>query len=204
MLTVDHDGDSVESDLLGGVLECPGCGGRLRPWSWARPRRIRHGVGTDFRVVVHRPRRARCVGCKVTQVLLPVGLAGRRADEAAVIAVAIEAKAVNGFGYRRVAALVGRPPSTVRGWLRAVAAAAPAMVGTFTALVLRDAGDAAGLWPAPAPAGIGAVVGIVAAYAHVIAERRGVDMVTWQVAGLAAVGPWFFCAPWWRKTINTS
>lgn len=38
------------------------------------------------------PRRARCAGRKVTQVLLPVGLAGQPADEAAVIAAPLKAK----------------------------------------------------------------------------------------------------------------
>ena len=37
MLTVSHDSVVVELDLLVGRVACPDCGGRLRPWGWARP-----------------------------------------------------------------------------------------------------------------------------------------------------------------------
>jgi hypothetical protein len=33
--------DRVETDLAAGVIACPGCGGRLRPWGHARARRVR-------------------------------------------------------------------------------------------------------------------------------------------------------------------
>jgi hypothetical protein len=41
----------------------------------------------------------------------------RRADVAAVIGSALAAKAT-GAGHRRIAAALGRPAETVRGWLR--------------------------------------------------------------------------------------
>jgi len=47
MITVNDDVVSVASDLFGGRIFCPGCGGRLRPWGWARQRLIRHGIGAD-------------------------------------------------------------------------------------------------------------------------------------------------------------
>lgn len=204
MLTVDHDEVSVESDLFAGVLKCPGCGGRLRPWSFARSRRIRHGLGFEMVLVVHRPRRGRCAVCAATHVLLPVVLAARRADEAAVIARAVALKAVAGTGHRKLADWLGRPVSTVRGWLRAVAVSAAAMTAVFTGLLLRDAPDAASVWPAPVAAGISAALVVVEAYAQVFAGRWAVDMVAWHVVGLSAVGPWFFSAPWWLKATNTS
>ncbi len=83
-----------------------------------------------------------------THVLLEAGLAARRADTAAVIASAIEAKAATGHGHRVIAALLGRAASTVRGWLRAFAASAGPITEVFTALSHRDGADAAGLWPA--------------------------------------------------------
>lgn len=197
MLTVNHAGSSVEADLTAGRLLCPGCGGVLRPWGWARRRLVRHGTGPGHRSVPVRPRRARCAGCAGTHVLLGAGWAARRADAAQVIAAAIEAKVAGGAGHRPIAVWLGRPASTVRGWLRAFSTAASAIARVFTGLVHRDGADAAGLWPAPAPTATAAALAAVAAYARVIADRFAVVSVPWQMAGLAAVGPFFFSAGWW-------
>ena len=110
MVTVEADQVRVESRLTGGQLDCPGCQGVLAPWGWARPRGVR-GVGWL------RPRRARCGGCLVTHVLLPVTVLLRRADAAEVIGAALMARSA-GLGHRRIAARLGAPASTVRGWLR--------------------------------------------------------------------------------------
>lgn len=107
--------DQVETDLAAGVLACPSCGGVLRPWGHAASRRVRQLDGTTHTM---RPRRARCAGCRATQVLLPGSLLPRRADATDVIGAALLAKA-QGRGWRRIAAELGRPPSTVRRWLRA-------------------------------------------------------------------------------------
>lgn len=124
-------------------------------------------------------------------------MAARRADSAQVMAAAIEAKVAGGMGHRRIAVWLGRPASTVRGWLRAFASAASAIARVFTGLVFRDGADAAGFWPAPAPTATAAALAAVAAYAEVIANRFAVGMVPWQTAGLASVGPFFFSAGWW-------
>src|SRR5680860_1415142 len=116
MLTVNDDVCSVSVDLFGGRIVCPDCGGRLRAWGWARQRLIRHGIGSDRRLVREHPRRGRCADCGATHVLLSVNLAARRADGAAVIAAAIEAKIVEGAGHRVIACRLDRPASTVRGW----------------------------------------------------------------------------------------
>ncbi len=197
MLTVNVDACSVESNLVGGRLGCPGCGGRLRPWGHARARVVRHGTGAGRALVRHRPRRARCAGCGATHVLLEIGLAARRADTAAVIAAGIEAKTAGGVGHRVIAARLGRPVSTVRGWLRSFAASAGGITGAFTALVHRDAPDAAALWPVAARTVLGRAVAAVMAYAGVLAARFGIVTPPWQVAGLGAAGPWFFSAGRW-------
>ena len=200
MLTVNDDVSSVSADLFAGRFLCPGCGGRLSPWGWARQRRIRHGIGADRRNADERPRRGRCTGCGATHVLLSINLAARRADGVAVIAAAIEAKWAQGVGHRVIAARLGRPVSTVRGWLRAFATSATAITGVVTSLVGRDASDAAALWPAPAATAAGQAVSVLMAYGRVLASRFGVVMVPWHGAGLAVVGPWFFSASWWAAT----
>lgn len=113
-MTVEADLVLVEARLVSGQLACPGCGGSLRPWGWARARRVRGVVG------VLRPRRARCVGCLLTHVLLPVTVLLRRAYAADVIGVAVTARAA-GVGHRGAGAGSGVPVATVRGWLRRLA-----------------------------------------------------------------------------------
>lgn len=116
MVTVEVDGGRVEARLVSGGIGCPCCvGGVLARWGYARSRPI---VGEADRV---RPRRARCRGCGVTHVLLPVSLLLRRAYPAMVVFSALIAKA-QGAGFRRIAEGLGVPDSTVRGWLRAMAA----------------------------------------------------------------------------------
>jgi hypothetical protein len=69
--------------------------------------------------VTLQPARARCTGCATTHVLLPAELQVRRADTTEVIGNALIHKA-NGLGFRRIAARIDRPESTVRRWLRRV------------------------------------------------------------------------------------
>jgi transposase-like protein len=108
------DIEQADTDLLAGALTCPRCSAALRPWSSAATRRIRWLDGSYHPV---RPRRARCSGCRATQVLLPAWCLPRRADAAEVIGAALVAKA-GGQGHRAIARDLGRPVSTVRRWLR--------------------------------------------------------------------------------------
>lgn len=199
MVTVGDDVSVVELDLGGGRLACPGCGGRLRPWGWAQPRGIREGWGQAATVERHRPRRARCVGCGGTHVLLAASLAARRADGVGVIAAAVEAKVVLGRGHRWIAAWLGRPASTVRGWLRAFASAAGAITVAFMALTVRDAPDAAALWPRPSRDAARALA-VLGAYAAAVGQRFGLGTVTWARAGITATSGWLFSAAWWART----
>ncbi len=104
MVTVEADAAGVERRLAEGLIGCPGCGGRLAGWGRARPRVVR-GLEGVRRLV---PRRARCRGCKVTHVLLPVFVLVRRADTVEVIGAAVTARA-GGAGVRTIAAGLGRP-----------------------------------------------------------------------------------------------
>jgi hypothetical protein len=101
MLMVGVDEVAVESDLLGGRLVCPNCDGELRPWWFARARKLRNGDG-DLRI---RPRRAICQGCRTTHVLLPVVGLLRRRDLAEVIGQVLVALA-EGLGQAVRACLI--------------------------------------------------------------------------------------------------
>lgn len=131
MVTVEVDQVLVESRLATGGVSCPVCPGVLVPWGWARPRAVR-GVGQL------RPRRGRCSSCLVTHVLLPVTVLLRRADAAAVIWVALVARAA-GRGHRKIAALLRVPASTVRGWLRRMGTRLE-QVRTYFVMAARRAG----------------------------------------------------------------
>lgn len=130
MLMVDTDSVVVERLLLAGELGCPSCGGVLRPWGHARWRVSRR----EQAAVRHRPRRASCTGCAKTHVLLSTAWLSRRADAVSVIGAALLAKAT-GSGHRPIAAALGRPESTVRGWLRRFGALAEVVRVFFTRLL---------------------------------------------------------------------
>jgi hypothetical protein len=89
VLTVGEDAAEVERRLVARELMCPACAGVLAGWGHARQRVIRGESGG----VSVRPRRAWCRGCRVTHVLLPVGVLLRRADSVGVVGAAITARA---------------------------------------------------------------------------------------------------------------
>jgi hypothetical protein len=179
VLTVGVDGAEVEGQLAGGELECPGCGGVLARWGWARTRVLRGGRGP----VRLRPRRARCRGCGVTHVLLPVFALLRRADLAEVIGAALAAKAA-GAGARPIAVVLGRPAGTVRGWLRRFASRTGPVRAFFTRLLVEVGVDP--VPPAQARSGFADAVAAVAG-ACVAAVSR------WPAIG--EVPPWWLaCA----------
>src|SRR5665648_1202167 len=90
-------------------MACPECGGVLTRWGHGRIRTVR-ALGSD--TVTVQPSRVRCTACLKTQVLLPAELHLRRADTTQVIGNALLHKA-NGLGFRRIAARMDRPESTV-------------------------------------------------------------------------------------------
>jgi hypothetical protein len=119
MLSIAVSPERVEADLAAGTLACPDCGGRLTPWGHARSRQVRMLDG----VRSFTPRRACCRGCATTHVLCPSWSVPRRRDAAEVIGQALS-DAARGEGHRPIAMRLGRPPATVRGWLRAARARA--------------------------------------------------------------------------------
>jgi Homeodomain-like domain len=162
VLMVETDPDRVEQALGAGELACPrsGCGGVLGGWGWARGRWRRGRGGTWQRV---RPRRGRCQGCRATHVLLPVSGLLRRLDLAEVVGQALVARAQQA-SLRQIAADLGVPLSTVRGWLGRFVQRAALIAGHFARLAA---------WLEP---GVGA------------AEPRGSPLVGAVAAiGLAAV-----------------
>lgn len=96
------------------MLRCPDCGGALRPWGRARTRTVRDLGGEPLTV---RPDRARCTACSATHVMLDAAVLPNRAYTVRVVGRALLG-AARGHGHRRLAAELGIPQGTVRGWLR--------------------------------------------------------------------------------------
>jgi len=180
VLMVSGDPDRVESELVAGVLRCSGCGDRLAPWAHARWRNVR-SAGGERRI---RPRRGRCVSCGVTHVLLPDDLLVRRRDEVEVIGAALVAHA-GGEGHRPVAARLGVPASTVRGWLRRFRSRAVVIAAFFTqwALVLSPGSDP----PSPSGTPVGDAVEAVGVATRAAVIRFG-PRAAWPTAGRLSGG----------------
>ena len=117
LLIVDAESEVVERDLRAGRLACPGCGSPVAPRGLARPRPVRVAGGVPAERLWLRPRRARCRGCGAWHVLLPCVCLCRRLDAVEVIGRAL-LLAAGGLGFRPIAAELGVPESTVRGWVR--------------------------------------------------------------------------------------
>jgi hypothetical protein len=192
VVTVGGDAAAVERRLVERGLACPGCSGVLAGWGYARPRVVRD----SGRVLRVRPRRTRCAGCGVTHVLLPAGLLLRRADTAAVIGAALQARA-GGAGHRRIAAGLDRSAETVRGWLRRFADRVEAVRRLFTVLLRAVAADPV----MPEPAGSGwadALAAIGAAAAAVAGRFPALVVFTLPVWGwVSAVSGGRLLAPGW-------
>lgn len=199
MITVTGDARSVESSMSAGALVCPDCSGRLALWGRARHRLIRDGMGADEVGVEVHPRRVRCRGCGVTHVLLDDRFALRRADSAAVIAFAIERSVALGEGVRKIAERVGRPVTTVRGWVRAFRVTASTLADWCASLVVVGAVDAAAVWPTASRAHTERALSMLTAYAAVVADRVGVVSVAWQTVGLRSTNSKLWCASFWER-----
>lgn len=177
--------------LEAGELACEACRGRLRPWGWARERVVRF-CDRDERL---RPRRSRCAGCAATHVLLPVVCLLRRVDAVEAIGAALVAKAA-GTGHRPIAARLGRPATTVRGWLRRFAELAARWRAVFTRWALRLDPS----WEPPPPSGsaVADAVGAIGV-AGAAGVRRFGPREPWQLTASISAGHLLS-----RQSINTT
>jgi hypothetical protein len=195
LLTVGPDPAVVEQLLAGGLLRCPDCAGVLARWGHVARRFVRDSAGVVERI---RLRRTICPlsdgdGCGRTHVLLPAFLLGRRLDVVEVIWSALRA-CVDGLGWRRLAAVVGRPASTVRGWTARARVRAGWIRDRFTqlehVLVAADGGDMTRV--APAGSGLGDAVAQIGVCLAALRRARPVVLSAMSVARTVAVlsGGW--------------
>ncbi|GAA0969584.1 hypothetical protein GCM10009555_016970 [Acrocarpospora macrocephala] len=106
--------DAARAALAKGMLSCPACPARLGPWGSARTRAVRQADGPHS----VRPARARCRGCGVTHVLIPVACPPRSGYGLSIVGTALLSHAAQGLGHRPIAAGLQIPEETVRRWLR--------------------------------------------------------------------------------------
>jgi hypothetical protein len=194
VVMVGTDSGEVDRRLRAGELACP-CGGDLAPWGHARERVVR-GVG------VLRPRRGRCGRCRATHVLLAVSCLVRRADGVGVVGAALQRKAA-GAGHRPIAVLLGRPVSTVRGWLRAFARNCEVVRAAAMALLVRL--DPLTGAPTSHPSAFAEAVEAVGICAAAARRRLGVvgAVSPWELAA-AITGGALLAAALPLELINTS
>jgi len=125
------------------------------------------------------------VGCLRTHVLLPVSVLLRRADAVTVIGAALLAK-TSGWGHRRVAARVGLPASTVRGWSRRIAVVADRVLAVLAAVAAELGTEF--VPPAPTTDPGASVVEFVGALARAVARRMGGSCSPWRLAAACCGG----------------
>ena len=156
-------------------------------------RRIRQRDGTSRPA---RPRRARCTSCRASQVLLPAWCQPRLADATEVVGAALVAKAA-GRGYRAIAAELGRPPATVRRWLRR--SRDPSHLAWLRRLGVEHACHldtevlTGGLQPQPT--GLGDALEAPAAAVHAWRRRWGRHADGWALIGAFTSGRLLAAAP---------
>jgi hypothetical protein len=138
----------------------------------------------------------------VTHVLLAVSCVLRRADGVEVIGAALRAK-VSGAGHRPIAARLGLPASTVRGWLRGFARNAETARSIFTALLVT-LDPLTGPLPVH-PTLLADAVEAVGACAAAARRRLGVvgAVSPWQLASAVTDGR-LLAAGLTMRSINTS
>lgn len=133
----------------------------------------------------------------MTHVLLPVVALLRRADLAAVIGVALAAKAA-GAGFRRIAVALARPAETVRDWLRRFAGRLEPVRTVFT-VWLRTL-DPDPVMPAPAGNAWADAVSVIEAVTAAVARRFVSTVPPWEVAAVLSGG--LLLAPGWPGVVD--
>lgn len=159
---------------------CPTCetAGEMTFAGWWT-RRTRHGP-----VDIHR---VACRRCRATHSLWPDVLVGGRTDLAEPIGAALVA-ASTGMGHRPIAATLGVPAATARGWLRAARRRVTAALATRLIAWAAATGTGGPSWT---PAGHGRLrllVEAVGAAAAAWERLSGERWPPWQLAVTAAGG----------------
>jgi transposase-like protein len=164
---------------LSAGMRCSVCSGELGSWGGGYWRRVRvsHSI---FRL---RVRRAHCKACERTHALLPGFLLARRLDVVDAVGCALQ-MAADDRGYRPIAAALGLPESTVRGWLRRVRWRVDVLRGWFVALAVELAEPPAR--PPPERSGLGLLVRAIADAFLAARLRLG--------PGAVIGGVWAFCS----------
>lgn len=119
------------------------------------------------------------LGLREDACAAPAVWLARRADAVAVIGAALVAKAT-GLGHGPTAATLGRPASTVRGWLRRFGARAEDIRGLFTCLLLALDPEASRLLPTGS---------VFADAVEVLGQAAAAAVVR-----LSPIGPWEFAS----------
>lgn len=134
---------------------CPLCSGPTQRWHGY----LRH-VRDDRDRLIWIPR-VRCPRCGVTRALLPSFVLPGRWDAVAHVGAAVEL-AAEGTGHRPIAALLARPETTVRGWLRRIRSSATTLTSALLARAVALGWSGFELPTAPLPrlvAAVGALAG---------------------------------------------
>lgn len=154
---------------------CPSCGGATQRWH-GYPRHLR-----DDRDRLIWIARIRCTACGVTQALLPSFLLPHRWDTAGALGRAAEL-AASGLGHRPIAAAIGRPETTIRGWLRRLRSIAVPLSATLLARAVALGWSGFELPTTPLPRLVAAV--------HALAGRWPGDRSAepWSIAVLVTGG----------------
>ncbi|MCF1510462.1 hypothetical protein [Streptomyces glomeratus] len=101
-----------------------------------------------------------------------------------------------GWGSRRIAERLGRPVTTVRGWLRCWSRRVGRTAAVFTAWMVALADDPAQVLPAPAGSAVADAVCAVTGFAFAARARSGMLRVpTWLLVSAACHGR--LLAPGW-------
>lgn len=117
-------------------------------------------------------------------MLLPVSVLARRADAVAVIGAALVARA-QGKGHRPIAAALGVPECTVRGWLRRFTARARQWRDRFMVLLVALDPDPGPV--APRGSDVGDAVEVIGRAAAAAVRRFG-PRLPWQFASAVSGG----------------
>jgi transposase-like protein len=170
---------------LSAGMRCPACAGELGSWGGYR-RWVRVGRAM-FRLLV---RRVCCRACCRTHALLPGFLLGRRLDAVDAVGCAL-GMAVEGRGYRPIAAALGRAVSTVRGWLRRLRERADLLRGWFVGLAVDMAEPPVRAPPGAVSSPLGLLVRAIADAFLAARLRLGPGAVTggvWAFSSAATSG----------------